>query len=67
MKLLETYYSTASTNQRGFLEVVRKLSREPDFLSADDWQKVVMMGRAIAPGDILFADEAKDDDLANCA
>jgi hypothetical protein len=25
------------------------------------------MGRAIAPGDILFADEAKDDDLANCA
>jgi hypothetical protein len=30
-----------------------------------------MMGRAIAPDDILFADQAKDhekdDDLANCA
>jgi pilus assembly protein FimV len=67
MKLLETYYSAASTNQRGFLEVVRMLSREPNYLSADDWQKVVMMGRAIAPDDILFADQAKDDDLANCA
>jgi hypothetical protein len=67
MKLLETYYSTASTNQRGFLEVVRKLSREPGFLSADDWQKVVKMGRAIAPDDILFAEQSKDDDLANCA
>jgi pilus assembly protein FimV len=67
MKLLETYYSAVSTNQRGFLEVVRKLSREPNYLSADDWQKVVRMGRAIAPDDILFADQAKDDDLANCA
>ncbi|HWS68913.1 MAG TPA: FimV/HubP family polar landmark protein [Steroidobacteraceae bacterium] len=67
MKLLETYFSAASTNQRGFLEVVRKLSREPNYLSADDWQKVVMMGRAIAPDDILFTDQAKDDDLANCA
>jgi FimV-like protein len=67
MKLLETYYGTASTNQRGFLEVVRQLSREPGFLSADDWQKVVMMGRAIAPDDILFAEQPKDDDLADCA
>jgi FimV-like protein len=67
MKLLETYFSAASTNQRGFLEVVRKLSREPNYLSADDWQKVVMMGRAIAPDDILFADQAKGDDLAHCA
>jgi hypothetical protein len=67
MKLLETYYSAASTNQRGFLELVKKLSREPNYLSADDWQKVVKMGRAIAPDDILFAGQAKDDDLANCA
>lgn len=67
MKLLETYYGAASTNQRGFLEVVRKLSREPEVLSADDWQKIIMMGRAIAPGDILFGGQAKDDDLANCA
>jgi FimV-like protein len=67
MKLLETYYSAVSMNQREFLEVVRKLSREPNYLSADDWQKVLMMGRAIAPDDILFADQAKDDDLAHCA
>jgi hypothetical protein len=67
MKLLETYYSAASTNQRGFLEVVKQLSREPNYLSAADWQKVVMMGRAIAPDDILFADQAKAGDLADCA
>jgi hypothetical protein len=67
MKLLETYYSAASTNQRGFLDVVKKLSREPNYLSADDWQKVLKMGRAIAPDDILFAEQAKDDDLADCA
>jgi pilus assembly protein FimV len=67
MKLLETYYSAVSMNQREFLEVVRKLSHEPNYLSADDWQKVMMMGRAIAPDDILFADQAKDDDLAHCA
>jgi pilus assembly protein FimV len=67
MKLLETYYGTASTNQRGFLEVVRQMAREPGFLSTDDWQKVVVMGRAIAPDDMLFAEQPKDDDLADCA
>lgn len=67
MKLLETYYSTASMNQRAFLEVVRKLARDRDFLSGDDWKKVMMMGRDIAAEDILFADPIKDDDLADCA
>ena len=67
MKLLETYYSTASTNQLGFLEAVRKLAREPEFLSAEDWQKVVMMGVVIAPEDILFSEQAKDKDLKSCA
>jgi FimV-like protein len=67
MKLLETYYSAAATNQRAFLDVVRKLARERDFLSNEDWQKVVMMGREIASEDILFAARSKDDDLANCA
>ncbi|HLZ99258.1 MAG TPA: FimV/HubP family polar landmark protein [Steroidobacteraceae bacterium] len=66
MKLLETHFSAASTNQRGFLDVVRKLSREPHRLSAEEWQKVIMMGRAIAPDDILFADQPKDG-LADCA
>jgi pilus assembly protein FimV len=67
MKLLETYYSSAATNQRAFMDVVRKAACERDFLSADDWQKVVMMGREIAAGDPLFADQSKDDELANCA
>jgi pilus assembly protein FimV len=67
MKLLETYYSAASMNQRAFLEVVRKLARDRDFLSGDDWKKVMMMGRDIAAEDILFADPVKDDDLVDCA
>jgi len=65
MKLIETYYSAASMNRRAFLEVVKKLSREREFLSAEDWKKVVMMGREIAADDILFADPK--DDFANCA
>jgi pilus assembly protein FimV len=66
MKLLETYYSAASTNQRAFLDVVKKLGREREFLTPDDWKKVIMMGREIAGDDILFAETPKDD-LANCA
>ncbi len=67
MKLLESYYSAAATNQRAFLEVVRKLSREPDLLSAEDWKKVTMMGREIAGDDILFVEQPKDEELAHCA
>jgi pilus assembly protein FimV len=67
MKLLETYYGLASTNQRAFLEVVRKLSREKDSLSSEDWQKVMMMGREIAADDIFFAEIPGGADLANCA
>jgi hypothetical protein len=67
MKLLETYYSSAATNQRAFLDVVRKAASQRDFLSAEDWQKVIMMGREIAAGDALFADQSKDEKLANCA
>ena len=67
MKLLETYYSAAATNQRAFIDVVRKLSREPDHLSPEEWEKVNMMGRQIAADDILFAGASKDDDLADCA
>jgi pilus assembly protein FimV len=70
MKLLETYYTLASSNQRAFMDAVRKLQRERDLLSADDWQKVTMMGRDIAGDDILFADldlQKNNGDLANCA
>ena len=66
MKLLETYYSAAASNQRAFMDVVRKLAREREFLSPEDWQKVMMMGRAIAADDILFAGEPSDA-LAHCA
>jgi FimV-like protein len=66
MKLLETYYSAASINRKAFLEVVKKLARERDFLSPEDWKQVVKMGREIAPDDILFADPGKGD-LADCA
>jgi len=66
MKLVETYYSAAAMNQRSFLDVVKKLSREREFLSAEDWKQIVKMGKEIAPEDILFAD-ASADDLANCA
>jgi pilus assembly protein FimV len=70
MKLLETYYSLASANQRAFMEVVRRLAREKDLLTAEDWKKVTVMGRDIAADDILFADldPPKDGgDLAHCA
>ncbi|MDB6087144.1 MAG: hypothetical protein JWN43_5025, partial [Gammaproteobacteria bacterium] len=67
MKLLETYYSVAATNQRAFVDVVKKLAGEREFLSAGDWQKVMMMGREIASDDLLFSDLSKDADLADCA
>lgn len=81
MKLLETYYNAASINRRAFLEVVKKTSREREFLSADDWKMVVKMGTEIAPEDIMFANplpeptaepmadqlEGHKGDLADCA
>jgi pilus assembly protein FimV len=70
MKLLETYFSAALNNQRAFVEVVRKLSRDRDKLSADDWNKVLKMGQEIASEDLLFADVSTDqtpDALADCA
>lgn len=67
MKLLESYYSAASMNQRAFMEIVRKAARERDYLSSEDWSKVKAMGRDIAGGDPLFNDDAKQGDLADCA
>ena len=66
MKLVETYYSAASMNRRAFLDIVKKLSREREFLSAEDWKQIVKMGKEIAPDDILFADSSTGD-LADCA
>ncbi len=68
MKLLELYYSAASTNRRAFLEVVQKLARDRDHLQGDQWDKIAYMGRQIAAENPLFAEEtAADDDLADCA
>ena len=62
MKLLETYYNAATGNRRSFLEVVRKLARERESLSPEEWSKIVRMGRDLAPDDILFTDLVKDED-----
>jgi FimV-like protein len=67
LKLLETYYGTATTNQRAFLEVVRNLAPKRDFLTKEDWRKIDLMGRDIAPRDELFADGAKAGRLATFA
>ena len=67
MKLLELYYSAAATNRKAFLDVVQKFARDRDYLKTDQWDKIAFMGRQIAADNPLFAEEASDDDLANCA
>ena len=67
MKLLETYYSLAATNQRAFVDVVRKLAGQREFLTAEEWNKVKMMGREIAADEALFDDQGKDDARAHHA
>ena len=64
MKLLETYYAAAAMNRRAFLDVVVRLSRARDMLTAEDWQQVEKMGEEIAPTDALFLDSSKDDAAA---
>jgi pilus assembly protein FimV len=68
MKLLELYYSAATTNRRAFLEAVQKFALDRDYLHSEQWEKIASMGRQIASGDPLFADESTaDEDLADCA
>jgi pilus assembly protein FimV len=68
MKLLELYYSAASTNRKAFLEVVQKFARDRDYLQPEQWDKIAYMGRQIASDNPMFTEEsAADDDLANCA
>ena len=66
-KLLETLYTAAATNLRIFKEVVRDLARHPERLNKDEWEQVMAMGRQIAPEDALFADQAGDVVVADCA
>jgi hypothetical protein len=66
MKLLETYHSTASANRRAFEQFVRRQAGGANSLSAEDWQKILLMSREIAL-DISLPTGKEDDDLANCA
>jgi pilus assembly protein FimV len=69
MKLLELYYSAASTNRQAFLDVVQKFAHEREHLPSDQWDKISFMGRQIFSENPLFAEEAAaaDDELADCA
>jgi Tfp pilus assembly protein FimV len=67
MKLLEAYYGAAATNQRAFVELARKLSGNREHLSADDWEKVRIMGRQIAGNDARFFETTDKVDLPDCA
>jgi hypothetical protein len=68
LKLLELYYTTAAVNQQAFLDVVRKLAKESNHTSLQDWNKIVAMGREIAADDALFAEDSQPiDSLSDCA
>jgi pilus assembly protein FimV len=65
MKLLELYFSQATTNRDGFLEVVQKLAEDRDYRQSADWEKIASMGRQIAADNPLFIDElVTEDDLS---
>ncbi len=55
LKLLEFYYSAATNNRQGFLEVVQALASDREFLASGEWDKVAQMGRVIAPDDPVFS------------
>jgi pilus assembly protein FimV len=52
MKLLEIHF--VSGNKQRFLEAARQFDTERAPADAGDWDRVVIMGRQIAPGDPLF-------------
>ena len=53
LKLLEVYFVWGNKDQ--FLQLARELSADRDHASAGEWEKIVIMGRQIAPDDALFA------------
>jgi pilus assembly protein FimV len=73
IKLMELYHATAATNRQGFIDAVRKLAEQPNYQATTDWDRIVAMGRQIAPEDPLFAldptvqHEKIDDKFLNCA
>ena len=53
LKLLEVYFVWGNKDQ--FLQLARELSTSRDQAAGGEWEKVVIMGRQIAPDDALFA------------
>jgi pilus assembly protein FimV len=56
LKLLEVYFVWG--NKDAFLDVARDLGKTRDAAPAGEWEKVVIMGRQIAPEEALFAGAA---------
>jgi pilus assembly protein FimV len=54
MKLLELYYSNASTNAQEFLEVVQKFTAERGTVGNEQWEKIAAMGRQLAAQNPIF-------------
>ena len=53
LKLLEVYFVWGNKEQ--FLQLARELSASRDQSAGGEWEKVIIMGRQIAPDDALFA------------
>ncbi len=53
LKLLEVFFVWGNKDQ--FLQLARELSSSRDQAAGGEWEKVVIMGRQIAPDDALFA------------
>jgi pilus assembly protein FimV len=53
LKLLEVFFVWGNKDQ--FLQLARELSTTRDQAVSGEWEKVVIMGRQIAPDDALFA------------
>ncbi len=53
LKLLEVFFVWGNKDQ--FLQLARELSAKRDEAVAGEWEKIVIMGRQIAPEDPLFA------------
>jgi pilus assembly protein FimV len=57
LKLLEVYFVWGNKNE--FLQLARELSTQRASAPAGEWEKVLIMGRQIAPDDPLFSNKDK--------
>jgi pilus assembly protein FimV len=56
MKLLEIYFVWG--NKDAFLQTAKELAQTRDQAPAGEWDKIVIMGKQICPGEALFASSA---------